>query len=97
MSDGRGLTMSERAIAAREARHKARREGSPTASQSATASRDPWCYAGAPGEWGRPGLDQGPRKASPDLLERAMAAYQFTPPDTRFANLVSRFSRILEW
>jgi hypothetical protein len=42
-------------------------------------------------------LIQGPRTASPDLIERALAAYQFTRPDTRFANLVSRFSHFMRW
>ena len=58
---------------------------------------DPFAFAGQPGEWGRPDIDQGPRQASPDLIERAMAAYEFTLPDTRFANLASRFSRLFEW
>ena len=49
------------------------------------------------GSYGHPDVDPGPRTASPDLVERAIAAYQFTRPDTRFANLVSRFSRMFEW
>jgi hypothetical protein len=54
-------------------------------------------YCAPRGTYGHPNVDPGPRTASPDLIERAMAAYQFTRPDTRFANLVSRFPRMLEW
>jgi hypothetical protein len=49
------------------------------------------------GTYGHPNVDPGPRTASPDLMERAMEAYAFTRPDTRFANLVSRFSRMFDW
>jgi len=49
------------------------------------------------GTYGHPNVDPAPRTASPDLLERAMAAYQFTRPDNRFANLVSRFYRFMSW
>ena len=89
-------TISERAISAREARYMARKTRSVQGDGGTREpSRDPWCYAGGPGEYGHPNIDQGTRKASPDLIERAMAAYQFTRPDTRFANSVSRFSRLM--
>ena len=82
MSDG--LSISERAIAAREARHAAKRAERQTASPPPDASRDPWHYAGGPGEFGHPNIDQGSRKAPDGLLERAAEAYgSLTRPDVR--------------
>lgn len=52
---------------------------------------DPFAFAGQPGEWGRPDIDQGPRQASPDLIERAMVAYSFGS-NHRFEALVRRFN-----
>jgi hypothetical protein len=49
------------------------------------------------GTYGHPNVDPGPRTASPDLIERAMAAYQFTRPDTQFIRLVNRFTRFMSW
>jgi hypothetical protein len=57
---------------------------------------DPWMTAGPPGSWGRPGLDQGPRSAPDDLLERAMDALN-GPRDTRFERLAARVSKMFEW
>ncbi len=54
-------------------------------------------YCARRGEYGHPDVDPGQRTASPDLIERAMEAYTFTLPDTRFANLASRFLRVFEW
>ena len=44
-----------------------------------------------------PHVDPGPRTASPDLIERAMGAYEFTRPDTQFIRLVNRFTRFMSW
>ena len=91
-------TITERAIQLRENRHRARKSGSGRVdSNTREPSRDPWHYAGGPGEFGHPNIDQGPRKASPDLIERAMAALTFTRPDVRFEGLVSRFSHFMRW
>jgi hypothetical protein len=54
-------------------------------------------YVCPPGTYGHPNVDPGPRSGNRDLIERAMEAYTFTLPDTRFANLASRFSRVFEW
>jgi hypothetical protein len=93
-------TISERAIALRESRHRERRQGAQVerAVETRAPSRDPWHYAGPPGSWGRPGLDQGPRKAPDGLFERAVEAYgSLTRPDTRFINLARRFSHFMRW
>jgi hypothetical protein len=89
MSDG--MSISERAIALREARHRARKAGSGRVESTRTPSRDPWYYAGAPGEYGHPNIDPGPRRAPEGLLEMALEAYGgLTRPDTRFINLARR-------
>lgn len=54
-------------------------------------------YVAPPGTYGHPDADPGKRTASPDLIENAREALTFTRPDSRFANLVSRFSRLFEW
>jgi hypothetical protein len=56
---------------------------------------DPFPFAGGPGEWGRPDMDQGPRELSEGALERARAALTFGPRDHRFANLVARFNKFM--
>jgi hypothetical protein len=91
MSDGRRLTISERAIAARRARHRSSVENTAPPRE---ANRDPWFTAGP--SWGRPDTDQGPRKPADGWLERAEQALN-NGSDARFRNLVSRFSRLFEW
>ena len=97
MSDG--LSISERAIRAREDRYRARKAGSDRVDGSTRKpSRDPWYSAGPPGSWGRPDIDQGPRKAPDGLLERAMDVYgSLTRSDARFINLARRFNQFLKW
>jgi hypothetical protein len=94
MSDGRRLTISERATAAREARHNARRAENPPPSQS-RASRDPWYSAGPQGTWGR-GDSQEQREAAPDLLDRAREALSFGS-NRRFEMLARRVDQLFRW
>ena len=87
---GDGLTISERAIQAREARRRARRVGNPA---PPAASRDPWHYAGPQGSWSRPDIDQGPRNAPDGLFERAREAPNFGS-NHRFEMLARRVDRL---
>lgn len=53
---------------------------------------DPFAFAGQPGEWGRPDMDQGPAKPRAGWLERAMEA--LTIPDRRFEALARRVDQL---
>ena len=49
------------------------------------------------GTYGHPSRDLGPRELSDGALERARAALTFSGPDTRFSNIMRRFSRFMAW
>ena len=88
-------TISERAIAAREARHRARRQGAQVAQPVEKPTPiDPWCTAGAPGSWGR-GDSQEQSEPREGFLERAAAA--LTNPDRRFEMLARRVDQLFRW
>ena len=54
-------------------------------------------YVVPPWTFGRFDIDQGPRQPDEGWLARAQEALTFSRVDTRFASLVSRFSRMFEW
>jgi hypothetical protein len=94
MSDG--LSISERAIAAREARHRARRQVAELR-QAVEKPKpiDPWCTAGGPGEWGR-GDSQEPSEPREGFLERAMEALSFGS-NRRFEMLARKADQLFRW
>lgn len=86
------MSISARAIAMRRAKYKASQQQDTTPPKP--VARDPWLSAGPPGSWGRPDLDQEPRKASDGWLERAHAALN-NGSNSRFEMLARRMDRLM--
>lgn len=88
------MSISERAIAMREAKHRARRQQKDK-TPPRDADRDPW-YRCEPGTFGRPGNTEQ-REPREGFLERAAEALSFSRPDTRMASIAATFSKLMRF
>jgi hypothetical protein len=85
-------TISERAIAAREARHRARKSREPDGSPKPI---DPWETAGPPGTWGRGNSQERPEPAD-GWQFRALEALN-NGSNRQFERIVAQVSRMFDW